>query len=58
VLTQYFSEDKIEKNEMSEACSAQGKRRGEYRVLVRKPEGKRPLGRPRHRWENNINLDL
>jgi len=43
---------------MSEACSAQGKRRGEYRVLVRKPEGKRPLGRPRHRWENNINLDL
>ena len=43
---------------MSEACSVQGKRRGEYRVLVRKPEGKRPLGRPRHRWENNINLDL
>jgi len=58
VLTQYFSEDKIEKNVMSGACSAQGKRRGEYRVLVRKPEGKRPLGRPRHRWENNINLDL
>jgi len=29
-------------------------RRGVYRVLVGKPEGKRPLGRPRHRWENNI----
>jgi len=43
---------------MSGACSAQGKRRGEYRVLVRKPEEKRPLGRPRRRWENNINLDL
>ena len=29
-----------------------------YRVLVRNPEGKRPLGRPRHRWEGNIKLDL
>ena len=28
------------------------------RVLVRKPEGKRPLGRPRRRWEDNINMDL
>jgi hypothetical protein len=27
-------------------------------VLVGKPEGKRPLGRPRHRWEDNINMDL
>jgi len=33
-------------------------RRGAYRVLVGKPEGKRPLGRPRHRWENNIKMDL
>ena len=29
-----------------------------YRVLVGKPEGKRPLGRPRHRWEYNIKMDL
>jgi hypothetical protein len=29
-----------------------------YRVLVRKPEGKRPLGRPRRRWENGIRMDL
>ena len=29
-----------------------------HRVLVGKPEGKRPLGRPRRRWEDNINLDL
>ena len=29
-----------------------------YRVLVGKPEGKRPLGSPRHRWENNIKVDL
>jgi hypothetical protein len=35
-----------------------GKRRGEYRVLVGKPEGKRALGRPRCRWEDNIEQDL
>jgi hypothetical protein len=32
--------------------------RGAYRVLVGKPEGKRPLGRPRRRWEYNIKMDL
>ena len=35
-----------------------GERRGVYRVLVGKPEGKRQLGRPRHRWEDNIKMDL
>jgi len=35
-----------------------GERRGVYRVLVGKPEGKRPLERPRRRWENNIKMDL
>jgi len=35
-----------------------GESRGVYRVLVGKPEGTRPLGRPRHRWENNIKMDL
>jgi hypothetical protein len=50
--------DKIEKNEMGVACSADGVERGVYRVLVGKPEGKRPLGRRRHRWENNIMMDL
>jgi hypothetical protein len=35
-----------------------GEERGVYRVLVRKPEGKRPMGRPRHRWEDNIKMDL
>ena len=35
-----------------------GERRGVYRVLVGKPEGKRPLGRPRCRWEDNIKMDL
>jgi hypothetical protein len=35
-----------------------GEGRGVYWVLVGKPEGKRPMGRPRHRWENNIKVDL
>jgi len=35
-----------------------GERRGVYRVLVGKSEGKRPLGRPWRRWENNIKMDL
>jgi len=38
------------------ACIGEG--RGVYRVLVGKPEGKRPLGRPRHGWEVNIKMDL
>jgi hypothetical protein len=38
------------------ACT--GEWRGVYRVLVGKPEGKRPLGRPRHRWEDNIKMGL
>ena len=35
-----------------------GEGRGVHRVLVGKPEGKRPLGRPRRRWEDNIKMDL
>jgi hypothetical protein len=35
-----------------------GERRGVYRVLVGKPEGKRPLGRPKRRWDHNIKMDL
>jgi hypothetical protein len=38
------------------ACMGEG--RGVYRVLVGRPEGKRPLGRPRHRLEDNIKMDL
>jgi hypothetical protein len=35
-----------------------GEGRGAYRVLVGRPEGKRPLGRPRRRWEDNIKMDV
>jgi hypothetical protein len=45
---------KTEKNEMGGACSTYGERRGVYRVLVGKPEVKRPLGRPRRRREEDL----
>ena len=43
---------------MGGAISTMRERRGVYRVLVGKPEGKRPLGRPSGKWEYNIKLDL
>jgi hypothetical protein len=49
---------KIKKNEMGRACSIYGERRGAYRVLVGKPEGRRPLGRPRRQLEDNIKMEL
>ena len=57
-LTPYCSGEKIEKNEMGGACSAYEEERGVYRVLLGKPGGKRPLGRPRRSWEDNIKMDL
>jgi hypothetical protein len=49
---------KIETNEIGRACGMYGEDRGVYRVLVGKPEGKRPLGSPRRRWDDNIKMDL
>jgi len=43
---------------MGEACSTYEEKRGVYRVLMWRPSGKRPLGRPRRRWECNITMDL
>jgi len=40
------------------ACSTYGARRSVYRVFVGKPEGMKPLGRPRSRWEVNIKMEL
>jgi hypothetical protein len=50
--------NKIEKNVMGGACSAVREERSVYRVLVEKPERKKPLGRPRCRWEDNIVMNL
>jgi len=43
---------------LAEHGALMGERRGVYRVLVGKPERKRPLGKPRHRWKNNVKEDL
>jgi hypothetical protein len=43
---------------MGRACSTNGEKRNAYRTLVGKPEAKRPPGRPRLRWEDNIRMDL
>ena len=46
------------KTEMGRTCGAYGERRGAFRTSVGKSEGRRPLGRPRRRWEDNIKMDL
>jgi hypothetical protein len=43
---------------MGRACSTNGEKRNAYRILVENPEEKKPLGRPRRRWVNNIKMDL
>ena len=48
----------MEKNEMGWVCERMGEERVVYRVLVGKQEGKRPLGRLRRRWVDNIKMDL
>jgi hypothetical protein len=50
---EYWSGDEI-----GATCGAYGERRGAYRFLVGKPEGKRPLGRPRRRWKDNIEMEF
>jgi hypothetical protein len=59
----YFSPNivlviKARRMRWTERVARMGKRRGVYRVLVGKPEIKRPIGRLRHRWEDNIKMDL
>ena len=46
------------KTEAGGACRMYGEWRGAYRVLVAKPEGRRPLERPKRRWEDNIKMNL
>jgi hypothetical protein len=50
--------DPVKDDEMDRACSTHGEKRNAYKVLVGKLEAKRPLGRPRGTWEDNIKVDL
>jgi hypothetical protein len=43
---------------MGRICSTNGEKRNAYRILVGKPEGRRPLGRPRRRWVDNTKIEL
>jgi hypothetical protein len=49
---------RVKKDDMGRIFSTNGEKRNAYRILVGKPEGKRPLGRPRRRWEDNKRMDL
>jgi hypothetical protein len=48
----------MKEDEVGGACGTHGEGRGVYRDLVGRSEGKKPLGRPRRRWEDNIKMDL
>jgi hypothetical protein len=43
---------------LGRTCSTNGEKKNAYKILVGKPEGKRPLGRPSHRWVDNLKMDL
>ena len=58
IFVKYYPGDQLMNFEMGGECDMHGDMRGSYRVLVGKLEGKRPFGRPRHRWEGNIKTDL
>jgi len=58
LLTNCYSGDQIEKIEKGGNVARMEDRRDVYRVLVGKHQGKRPLGRTRRRWEDNIKMDL
>jgi hypothetical protein len=46
----------MKEDEVGETCGTHG--RGVYGILVQRPEDKRPMGRPRRRWEDNVKMDL
>jgi hypothetical protein len=50
--------DQVKEDEIGGACSTNGEKRNAYKVLAGKPERKKPLGRPRRRWVDNIKTNL
>jgi hypothetical protein len=57
-LAKHNLNGQIKEDAMDRACSTKGESRNAYRILVGESEGKRPLGRPRRRWVNDIKIDL
>jgi hypothetical protein len=58
LLIKYYSDNQIMKNKIGRYVACMEERIGAYKVLVEKPEGKRPHGRPRCRWGDNTKMDL
>jgi hypothetical protein len=58
IHTNTYHANTYKEDEMAGHVARMGARRNAYRILVGKPEGKRPLGRPRRRWVDNIKRDL
>jgi hypothetical protein len=58
IFTKFDLDDHTKEDEMVGHVARMGEKRNEYKMLVGKLKGKRPLGRPRHRWEDNIRMDL
>jgi hypothetical protein len=53
----WSDDDQVKEDEMVGACSTHDMR-NEYKILVGKPEGNRPVRRPMHRWKDNIRMDI
>ena len=58
LLTKYYRVTKSRIMRWARHVTRMGERRGAYRIWVGRPEGRRPLGRPRLRWEDNIKVEL
>jgi hypothetical protein len=58
LLTRYHSSDRVKKTEIAGHVARMGERRFAYRILVGKPEGRRPLGRTRRRWGGGGNFKM
>jgi hypothetical protein len=57
-FTCYCAGDKIERNEIGRACGAYVGGERHIQVLMGKPDGKKPMGRPRHIWDDDIKINL
>jgi hypothetical protein len=57
-LDERTKNDQVKEDEMGRECSTHGEKKNAYKILVGKSKGKRPLGRPRCRWVDNIKIDL